>query len=284
MSPVKTGPAATLPSPRPTPPSQSIDPPVTLTPRSQTQTPTKAERTPTRPLSDRFDPVRSLESSRPLPRPPVDQHETPSPQGTNATTLSRSGTLSWQQRPLSRGSGSVRNRPFATSRSPVRAPTESPKAAVELPEQPELSRQDIAASLGARDPSWFKQTQDRGLGSAAYRKSQHDDVGADALVGRSMMLPGLASSKTNGEASRPRSRDGDSTFAMPPPRDRNLGNSTRASQTSKAEPPIQIAASRSTRTPELELPSTGGGELAWGIDECTTWAVTIAHERTGWIC
>ena len=137
----------------------------------------------------------------------------------------------------------MRNRPFATSRSPVRAPTESPKAAVELPEQPELSRQDIAASLGARDPSWFKQTQDRGLGSAAYRKSQHDDVGADALVGRSMMLPGLASSKTNGEASRPRSRDGDSTFAMPPPRDRNLGNSTRASQTSKAEPPIQIAAS-----------------------------------------
>lgn len=136
----------------------------------------------------------------------------------------------------------MRNRPFATSRSPVRAPTESPKAAVELPEQPELSRQDIAASLGARDPSWFKQTQDRGLGSAAYRKSQHDDVGADAPLGRSMKLPGLASSKTNDEASRPRSRDSESTFAMPPPRDRNLGNGTRVNQTSKAEPPIQIAA------------------------------------------
>ena len=255
---MKTGLAATLPSPRPTPPSQSIDPPVTLTPRSQTQTPTKPERTPTRPLSDRLDPVRSLESGRPLSRPPVDQHETPSPQGANAMALSRSGTLSWQQRPLSRGSGSVRNRPFATSRSPIRAPTASPKATVE---QPELSRKDIAASLGARDPSWFKQTQDRGLGSAAYRKSQHDDVNADAPVGRSMKLPGLAS-KTDEDASRPRSRDSDSASAMPPPRDRNLGNGTRANQISKAEPTTQTTASN--RPSPLNLSSPPQEESSLG--------------------
>ena len=143
----------------------------------------------------------------------------------------------------------------------MRAPTGSPKATAEQPEQPELSRKDIAASLGARDPSWFKQTQDRGLGSAAYRKTQHNDVGADVLSDRGMKLPGLASSKTHEEASRPQSRGRDSTFAMPPPGDRHLGYGASANRVSKAEPPTQMVASNRPAPLDLVPPSAEESSL-----------------------
>lgn len=56
-------------------------------------------------------------------------------------------------------------------------------------EQAEPSRDQIVASLGSRDPSWFKQTADRGVGSAAYRKSADTgEYGASSRRG----LPGLS--------------------------------------------------------------------------------------------
>lgn len=109
---------------------------------------------------------------------------TPAP---SATNLARSGTLSWQQRrPTSRIQPS--SRPLsvvATQNSAAHSKTASV-------DEPEPSRDQIAASLGARDPSWFKQTAERGIGSAAYRKSK-DEVGMDetASPGR-RGLPGLS--------------------------------------------------------------------------------------------
>lgn len=58
-----------------------------------------------------------------------------------------------------------------------------------------MSRSQIALSLGSKDPSWFRQTPDRGLGSPAYRKTQeHPDSHFDVGIGR--RLPGLSGDAT----------------------------------------------------------------------------------------
>lgn len=122
----------------------------------------------------------------------------------SATNLARSGTLSWQQRrPTSRIGGSS-SRPLsvvATHNSAAHSKTTSI-------DEPEPSRDQIAASLSSRDPSWFKQTAERGIGSAAYRKSK-DEAGMEenASAGR-RGLPGLSrerSVETDRHASPPMS-------------------------------------------------------------------------------
>lgn len=58
-----------------------------------------------------------------------------------------------------------------------------------------MSCSQIALSLGSKDPSWFRQTPDRGLGSPAYRKpEEHSDHHADLGAGR--RLPGLSREST----------------------------------------------------------------------------------------
>ena len=58
-----------------------------------------------------------------------------------------------------------------------------------------MSRNQIAQSLGVKDPTWFKQTQDRGLGSAAYRRNQDDASDASSMTG-TMRLPGMSRTST----------------------------------------------------------------------------------------
>lgn len=54
------------------------------------------------------------------------------------------------------------------------------------------SRDQISQALGSKDPSWFRQTADRGASSAAYRKNQTEDVDTvDVLSGRAQ-LPGMS--------------------------------------------------------------------------------------------
>lgn len=108
-----------------------------------------------------------------------------------AMPLSRSGTLSWQQRPSSRGTTAGRTRPLSMLASENHA-ARSPLANSEsTPVQEEsTSRSTIAQSLEAKDPAFFRQTEDRGLGSAAYRKTQAD---SDMPSGSgAMRLPGLS--------------------------------------------------------------------------------------------
>ena len=50
---------------------------------------------------------------------------------------------------------------------------------------------EISQSLESRDPAWFKQTQDRGSGSAAFRRNQDDSSGIAAITG-SIRLPGMS--------------------------------------------------------------------------------------------
>ncbi|SMR47344.1 unnamed protein product [Zymoseptoria tritici ST99CH_3D1] len=107
--------------------------------------------------------------------------------GPSATNLARSGTLSWQQRrPTSKLASS---RPISVAAVDSSA-SNSRGASVDEPEQ---SRDSIAASLGSRDPSWFKQTADRGIGNAAYRKSKDEPTVGDTSSYTSRRgLPGLS--------------------------------------------------------------------------------------------
>lgn len=106
---------------------------------------------------------------------PVQRSSVPNPSPTpSATNLARSGTLSWQQRrPTSRVQPSSRPLSVVATHNSAAQPASF--------SEPEPSRDQIAASLGVRDPSWFKQTAERGIGSAAYRKSK-DEVGMAETV------------------------------------------------------------------------------------------------------
>ncbi|KAK4575034.1 hypothetical protein LTR86_000884 [Recurvomyces mirabilis] len=104
----------------------------------------------------------------------------------SASSLARSGTLSWQRRPQSRGG----SRPAS-----VIGGQENGHVRDTSTEQAEPSRDQIAASLGSRDPSYFRQTADRGIGSAAYRRSKEEAPSADPGSGR-RGLPGLSQEKS----------------------------------------------------------------------------------------
>ena len=162
----------------------------------------------------------------------------------------RSNPLSWQQRPSSRGSvaGSARNRPPSalasdsmTSRSPRL------NAGVARAEADDLSKNQIAQSLEAKDPTFFRQTQDRGLGSAAYRKNQVEDEADPNPTLRSMRLPGMSRETS----SRDDDQSQNSTTG-------SLEESTRSLQSASSSQ--RLGAIKSDTTPSLggdEQPLTG---------------------------
>ncbi|KAJ6783645.1 hypothetical protein PWT90_06988 [Aphanocladium album] len=109
-------------------------------------------------------------------------------------SLGRTSTLSWQQRrPQSRGG--TTSRPLsmvaaqnATQRGVARMHDPQPDTA---PEHQTLTREDIAKTLGLKDPSWFRQTADRGQASAAFRKNQVEDSDTMDMSSIKAQLPGM---------------------------------------------------------------------------------------------
>lgn len=168
--------------------------------------------------------------------------------------LARTPTLSWQRRPQSQGPG-PRSRPlsmFAAENAAARSST--PPAESTSPDNGP-SRDQISQALASKDPSWFRQTADRGANSAAYRKNQTEDVDTlDVLSGRAQ-LPGMSrptSTEPEREAVRSRptsqiiSRTGSPLLSMTeaqklgPPADIQAGmdglGSGRSSPTRPASP------------------------------------------------
>ena len=133
---------------------------------------------------------------RGLPQPPTKNQTASGRPLSTAMPLARASTLSWQQRPSSRGSTGPRSRPVSI----LTSDSESPRPRQESTDRVGVggstkSRGQIAQSLGAKDPTWFMQTQDRGLGSAAYRKNQEELLDTTSLTG-SMRLPGMSREST----------------------------------------------------------------------------------------
>lgn len=103
---------------------------------------------------------------------------------------SRTPTLSWQRRPASRGG----TRPLsmvaaqnATQRSLAGSQEPQPSSPNE-----NISKEQITQALGSKDPSWFRQTSDRGQGSAAYRRSQVEDEDRLDMTSVRTQLPGMS--------------------------------------------------------------------------------------------
>ena len=73
----------------------------------------------------------------------------------------------------------------------------SPPSSAEpiFPNDENMSRIEIEQALGSKDPAWFKQTQDRGAGSAAFRKNQEESSDTVSLTG-SLRLPGFSREST----------------------------------------------------------------------------------------
>lgn len=162
---------------------------------------------------------------------------------------SRTGTLSWQQRPSSRELSS--KSPDSTS------PTRSShlRNAFPAPEDsPQLSRAQIAHSLPSKDPSWFRQTSDRGLD---YRKTD-ERFETQTEPGVSRRLPGMSRESTP-EPEKAKVADGKS--ASPPMTAFTLGDSNLSHHDSSASSvsvatglgsPVPLSSAQKLEPPETE--------------------------------
>ena len=165
----------------------SFQPPNSLPDMSLDDAPQKANGLPPKSNAPGYD-----TAHREFPQLPSKLQPHSSTSSSAALAPSRAGTLSWQQRPSSRGSTGPRSRPLSVVATENSA-AKSPRASVEplLVSEEGMSRSQIAQSLGSKDPTWFKQTQDRGLGSAAFRRNQEGASDTVSMTGN-MCLPGLS--------------------------------------------------------------------------------------------
>ncbi|KYK60219.1 ADP-ribosylation factor [Drechmeria coniospora] len=163
-----------------------------------------------------------------------------------STSPIRSSTLSWQQRrPNSRGGSrplSIVAAQNATQKS--LAGTQEPASATEHA----FSREQIAHALGTKDTSFFRQTADRGLSSAAYRRNQVEDDDRLDMGSLKAQLPGMSAETaeerpaSHSEISAPLQGSLDSPISLHPPRqqepiaERYLADQTMTSPTGRSSP------------------------------------------------
>ncbi|KAG8624636.1 hypothetical protein KVT40_007703 [Elsinoe batatas] len=163
---------------------------------------------PSSPVRDlaREDSVRSFRSDRGSPGVGERPASPTKPSSPSAAMPSRANTMSWQRRPQS----GMRTRPLSmlAAENASRASTETPSESRPT-SRDEPTQQDIVKNLSTKDPSWFRQTPDRGAGFAAYRRNRDEELEANS-GSEKRHLPGLISNKStedmrgNGITSPPR--------------------------------------------------------------------------------
>ncbi|EEP82265.1 predicted protein [Uncinocarpus reesii 1704] len=167
--------------------SQSILPPVDLLPTTKTLD---------------LDLV-SRQTNPPSADSDIDKKSGGSPNNsTENSTLSRSRSraMSWRQRPQSRDIESLASTLKFPGDLPKITPEETKKTFAAAPESV-MSRAQIAQSLSSKDPSWFSQTSERGVGSQAYRKSSTTPLSEIQLNAGGIRLPGISKEPTIGAES-----------------------------------------------------------------------------------
>ncbi|KAI0440868.1 hypothetical protein F4803DRAFT_446877 [Xylaria telfairii] len=156
--------------------------------------------------------------------------------------------LSWQRRPNSQASERSRSRPLSVfaAENATRSsnPTPEDDTATDT-----LSRDQIASALSSKDPSWFRQTADRGASSAAYRRNQVEDTQTVDLSSAQTRLPGMSRS-TSGESFR----NGDTPLLESPALHSTVASSTNLSNAQRLDPPSNnnqsdVEVARETRGP-----------------------------------
>ncbi|KAI4257054.1 MAG: hypothetical protein LQ352_001819 [Teloschistes flavicans] len=204
-----------------------------------------------------------LPPPRDLPQPPAKSSVLPDTSPSAAMPLSRAGTLSWQQRPTSRDSTGPRARPLSQVAAENNA-FRSPRGSEEPPSRTERekSRDQIAESLASKDPTWFRQTQERGIGSAAFRRNQEETNSDTISMTGSMRLPGMSRGSTM-EPERQRSPDSESLRSFSPLRADSIrsdpirpfkpSNSTSLSSSNSVRSPLPIMNSQILESPAPKL-------------------------------
>ncbi|CAK7202136.1 hypothetical protein SEUCBS139899_004856 [Sporothrix eucalyptigena] len=211
---------------------------------------------------------------------PTKENESPFDADSKTLTgsaIARTPTLSWQRRPPSSGQAgpdrSSRSRPLsivaaenAAARSSIANPNLNSNASGTSPLSPEpkdsdapISRDQIAQALSAKDPSWFRQTADRGVGSAAYRRSQVEDEDRQDLTSASARLPGLS----RGNSAEPDAH----VFSSPPPPAHAaalsaLSPSLQASISAKTSPPLPLTPTQKLDPPRESIVSPPSGRTS----------------------
>jgi hypothetical protein len=113
----------------------------------------------------------------------------------SAMPPSRNSPLSWQRRPTSQASDQPRSRPLSmiAAENAARSPRATPEPLPATDGQTPTSRDQIAQMLSSKDPTWFRQTAERGENSPAYRKNQVEDIDVVDVVSSSrVQLPGMS--------------------------------------------------------------------------------------------
>ncbi|KAI1502661.1 hypothetical protein F5X99DRAFT_377999 [Biscogniauxia marginata] len=174
---------------------------------------------------------------------PFDADSKPATPITPTKTGPMARGLSWQKRPNSQASDRPKSRPLSmvaaenAARS-TNTPSE-PASATET-----VSKDQIASALSSKDPSWFRQTADRGANSAAYRRNQVEDAPAAEMSTLRTQLPGM-SRMTSHESPREES----SPFPDSPTLSK-LTSSAALSSAPKLDPPGGDAQLETDDSPE----------------------------------
>ncbi|KAI9811040.1 MAG: hypothetical protein M1832_001070 [Thelocarpon impressellum] len=172
-----------------------------------------------------FDPMTHTISDEPAPHSTLSR---PSPSA--AIGPSRGSTLSWQRRPDAQGSSGSRNLPLSGEMTEQHSPIASETSPTD---DEEPSKNQIAQALGSKDPSWFKQTADRGAGSPAYRRDQVES-GSNAAAGEERLrLPGMSRVSAS-EPPRDISPPPGGPRSLSPSRDGSLRSTARSARESTA--------------------------------------------------
>ncbi|KAF3913263.1 Advillin [Arthrobotrys entomopaga] len=203
---------------------------------------------------------RLTSESRPLPTPPAKPANistptlktashtfSPSPASVTGSTrrpFNRAGQpLSWQRRPQSVAFGEKTSftAPSFSRASSVAADDNESDAGSEI------SREQISKNLGSKDPSYFRQTPERGFKSAALRKDAEDNF----TGGARMALPGM--SERTPEPQRPVSSmsnaSASSAFSTPTAPSRTLPKANSFLDSLPDERPLSASETPSWKTP-----------------------------------
>ncbi|RKU41037.1 hypothetical protein DL546_003351 [Coniochaeta pulveracea] len=153
--------------------------------------------------------------------------------------------LSWARRPgsISAERPPSRNRPLsqvAAENAAVRTstPTDQPSS------DQSSSRDQISQALAGKDPTWFRQTADRGQSSAAYRKNQVEDPDTLDMSSMRAQLPGMSREIST----EPIQRTPDTGATSPPSRlQSKLGSPFTASPVQRLEPSAPVSKTTAER-------------------------------------
>lgn len=190
---------------------------------------------------------------------------------------SRNSGLSWQKRPASRGNA----RPLsmmATQNASQRMSATQSRGQQDAGDEQTMSREDIAKTLGLKDPSWFRQT-DRGQGAAAFRKNQVEDSDTMDMASVRSQLPGMSAdtpnqrSSTNAEVTSPTENRLASPVSLNPPRFEYPTNETSPAEGS-ADPASGRGSPMRSGSPTKGLGGFVQSAMMKRSDSVKRWSVT----------